>query len=141
MSAARPAQAPYLSNGRVLETPPLTARVVRWVDSAYLFFGLYFVSLFADNWNHYESLFSDPRLILLPPLQLDSYAAAESSQFNISAPHNNPNNRPRWGGSSNRGTGGGGGGGGGWGPGGGGSGGRKIGRVDDVRGPECKSCQ
>ncbi|QKX63941.1 uncharacterized protein TRUGW13939_11113 [Talaromyces rugulosus] len=118
MSAARPAQTPYVSNGRVLETPPLTARVVRWVDNAYLFFGLYLVSLFA----------------------LDSYAAAQGSQFNISASHNNPNTRPRWGGRST-GGGGGGGGGGGWGPGGGGNGGRKIGQVDDVRGPECKSCQ
>jgi hypothetical protein len=30
-----------------LFSPPLTARVVRWVDNAYLFFGLYLVSLFA----------------------------------------------------------------------------------------------
>ena len=36
---------------------------------------------------------------------------------------------------------GGGGGGGGGGNGGPGGPGRKIGRVDDVRGPECKSCQ
>lgn len=36
--------------------------------------------------------------------------------------------------------GGGGGGGGGGGPGTGGGGGKKLGSVDDIRGPECKSC-
>ncbi|KAH8703757.1 hypothetical protein BGW36DRAFT_369944 [Talaromyces proteolyticus] len=117
MSAPRTTQTPYLSNGRMLETPPLTARVVRWVDSLYLFFGLYFVSLFA----------------------FDSYGAAESSQFNIAASHNDPNTRSRWGGSGGSGGGkpGGGGGGGDSGPGGG----KRLGRVDDIRGPECKSCQ
>lgn len=42
----------------------------------------------------------------------------------------------RYGGGSGRGGGGGGGGG----PGTGGGGGKKLGSVDDIRGPECKSC-
>lgn len=43
----------------------------------------------------------------------------------------------RFGGGSGRGGGGGGGSGG---PGTGGGGGKKLGSVDDIRGPECKSC-
>ena len=65
--------------------------------------------------------------------QLDPYAAAEQSPFSIrnrSIPA--PRAGPR--------TGGGGGGGGGHGGGGGGGGGKKLGTVDDIRGPECKSC-
>ncbi|OJJ34184.1 hypothetical protein ASPWEDRAFT_42107 [Aspergillus wentii DTO 134E9] len=65
--------------------------------------------------------------------QLDPYAAAQNSQFNISNPGNRSSARPRWGGGSS-GSGGGGGGGGGFGP-------RRVGRVDDVRGPECGSCR
>ncbi|KAM5476821.1 hypothetical protein MauCBS54593_000091 [Microsporum audouinii] len=83
-----------------------------------MFLGLYFVSLFSFT----------------------PYAAAEASQFNIK----NPANRdPRY--RNGRGVGGGGGGGnnhdrrGGGGGGGGPS--KRIGRVDDVRGPECSSCQ
>ncbi|MCJ1239101.1 hypothetical protein MMC14_007094, partial [Varicellaria rhodocarpa] len=70
---------------------------------------------------------------------LDPYAAGRVSAYNI-------NNRERDGTRTGRGFfGGGGGGGGGSGGGGGpgsgpGSGGRKLGRVDDIRGPECKSC-
>lgn len=78
-------------------------------------------------------------------MQLDAYAAAEVSPFNV-------NNRTaarnggsiRYGGGSGSGSGngrgGGGGGGGGGGPGTGGGGGKKLGSVDDIRGPECKSC-
>ncbi|KAJ9202959.1 hypothetical protein DTO166G4_5724 [Paecilomyces variotii] len=101
---------PYISNGQVLESPPLTTRIIRWIDDVYFFFGLYFVTLFS----------------------LDPLKAAEESKFNIRRSGNSYNNRPRWGGSS--------GGGGPGGPGGGGGGPRRIGRVDDIRGPECKSC-
>ncbi|MCJ1274537.1 hypothetical protein MMC21_002333 [Puttea exsequens] len=64
---------------------------------------------------------------------LDAYSAAEQSPYNI-----RNRNRP----SSVRavpGSGGGGGGGGGSG-GSGGGGGKRLGTVDDIRGPECKSC-
>ncbi|KAJ5306272.1 hypothetical protein N7508_005287 [Penicillium antarcticum] len=75
------------------------------------------------------------RLTRTPPLQLDSYKAAEESSFNINRSSNSYTTRPRWGGSSSYGGGGGGGGGG---P---GSGPRRVGRVDDVRAPECGSCR
>ncbi|MCJ1368370.1 hypothetical protein MMC16_007512, partial [Acarospora aff. strigata] len=70
---------------------------------------------------------------------LDAYAAAEASRFNIK-------NRTAGRRTVTRGTGdgyggGGGGGPGSGGPGSGGGGGKKLGRVDDIRGPECKSCQ
>ncbi|PLB41825.1 uncharacterized protein BDW47DRAFT_122275 [Aspergillus candidus] len=105
----------YMSNGQVLDKPPLTVRLSRFVESIYVFFGLYFVSLFS----------------------FDPYSAAQNSKFNVVSSPNRSNTRSRWGGSS----GGGGSGGGGGGPGGpGGFGPRRIGRVDDVRGPECKSC-
>ena len=71
-------------------------------------------------------------------LQLDAYAAAENSQFNLrNRQRSSAGNRapPRSGAS-----GGGGGGAGGSGGGGPGGGGRKLGMVDDIRGPECKSC-
>ncbi|KAL1987714.1 hypothetical protein VTN96DRAFT_2554 [Rasamsonia emersonii] len=104
---------PYVSGGQMLQSPPLSVRVIRFFESIYIFLGLYFVSLFS----------------------LDPYTAAQSSQFNVARPQNKPNTRPRWGGGSY-----GGGYGGGGGP--GGSGGpRRIGRVDDIRGPECRSCQ
>ncbi|KAE8378550.1 hypothetical protein BDV26DRAFT_261360 [Aspergillus bertholletiae] len=105
----------YLSNGQVLGSPPLWVRINRLIENIYLFLGLYFVSLFS----------------------FDPYTAAQNSQFNVTRPQNHPNTRPRWGGSG--GSGGDGGGGGGGGP--GGFGPRKIGRVDDIRGPECKSCR
>lgn len=66
--------------------------------------------------------------------QLDPYAAAEQSPFSI---RNRSNPAPR---AGPRAGGGGGGGGGGYGGGGGGGGGKKLGTVDDIRGPECKSC-
>ena len=66
--------------------------------------------------------------------QLDPYAAAEQSPFNI---RNRSNAAPR---AGPRAGGGGGGGGGGHGGGGGGGSGKKLGTVDDIRGPECKSC-
>ncbi|EQL36611.1 hypothetical protein BDFG_01980 [Blastomyces dermatitidis ATCC 26199] len=117
---------PYLSNGRMLESPPISARIRYFIDDLYIFFGLYIVSLFA----------------------LNASSAARSSQFNIQNIDNTQIHRSRWG--SSRGGGGGGGGGGGPGgpgggpgkrPGGGGGGGptRRIGRVDDIRGPECGS--
>ncbi|KAB8077131.1 hypothetical protein BDV29DRAFT_67994 [Aspergillus leporis] len=104
----------YLSNGQVVGRPPLWIRINTFIDNVYLFLGLYFVSLFS----------------------LDPYTAAQNSQFNITRPENNSNTRPRWGGGGGSGAGGGGGGGGpgGFGP-------RRIGRVDDIRGPECKSCR
>ncbi|KAL2054172.1 hypothetical protein ABVK25_005711 [Lepraria finkii] len=106
---------PYLSNGQVLEAPPLSARVRNFVDSTYAFLGLYVTSLFS----------------------LDAYAAAEQSPYNIRN-RNRPTPALRAGPRS----GGGGGGGGGRrrGSGGGGGGGKKLGTVDDIRGPECKSC-
>ncbi|PWY82226.1 hypothetical protein BO70DRAFT_396519 [Aspergillus heteromorphus CBS 117.55] len=105
----------YVSGGRVLGSPPLTVRVSRFFESIYIFLGLDFVSLFS----------------------LDPYTAAQNSRFNVSRQGKNPNASARWG--AGGGSWGGGGGGGGGGPGGPG-GGRRIGRVDDVRGPECKSC-
>lgn len=65
--------------------------------------------------------------------QLDAYAAGEASSFNIRNRSAGVRGIPRYGGGS------GGEGGSGGGPGSGG-GGRKLGRVDDIRGPECKSC-
>ncbi|KAJ5162150.1 hypothetical protein N7492_007542 [Penicillium capsulatum] len=106
----------YFSNGQALQSPPLSVRLTRFFESVYTFLGLYFVSLFS----------------------LDPYTAAQNSQFNIYRPKNSGGPRSRWGGSSGS-YGPGGGGGGGGGPGSGP--GRRIGRVDDVRGPECKSCQ
>jgi hypothetical protein len=44
-------QEPYLKFWNIpvanVDSPPMTARIVRFVDSIYLFFGLYFVSLFS----------------------------------------------------------------------------------------------
>ncbi|PYI17085.1 hypothetical protein BO86DRAFT_388343 [Aspergillus japonicus CBS 114.51] len=110
----------YVSGGRVLGSPPLTVRVSRFFESVYVFLGLYLVSFFS----------------------LDPYAAAQNSQFNIHRKGNPSGPTSRWGLFGGGGSGGPGGGGGGGGPGGGprGFGPRKIGRVDDVRGPECKSC-
>ncbi|KAK2846396.1 hypothetical protein FQN49_005761 [Arthroderma sp. PD_2] len=108
---------PYVSDGQMLESPPLAAQTRRFLHSVYMFLGLYFVSLFSFT----------------------PYAAAESSQFNVKNPANrDPRYRPSRGGG-----GGGGGGGSGHDRRGGGGGGpsKRIGRVDDVRGPECKSCQ
>ncbi|ETN45799.1 uncharacterized protein HMPREF1541_09632 [Cyphellophora europaea CBS 101466] len=116
------------SSGNVLETPPLSARFARFTDSVYNFLGLYIVSLFS----------------------LDAYAAAQNSQFNTVGRPNAYQERARWGGVNRAGNGGSGGGGSGWGsggnndgrgPGGGGGPARRLGRVDDVRGPECGSCQ
>ncbi|KAF7508923.1 hypothetical protein GJ744_008632 [Endocarpon pusillum] len=112
----------YMSNGQVLETPPLTVRLSQQFDNVYNFFGLYFVSL----------------------LSLDPYAAAESSQFNTRGRPNSSQNRPRWSsgtnsrgpagsGSSPRGPGSGGGGRPGGAP-------RRTMGIDDVRAPECGSC-
>ncbi|KAK5415455.1 hypothetical protein LTR06_003505 [Exophiala xenobiotica] len=110
------------SSGRLLETPPLSARISRLGDDVYNFLGLYFVSLFS----------------------LDPYTAAQNSHFNLRGRPNAYQDRARWGGGVNR-TGGAGGGpatGGGEGGGGGaGAGaGRRFGGIDDVRGPECGSC-
>ncbi|KAL2001176.1 hypothetical protein VTN02DRAFT_2141 [Thermoascus thermophilus] len=106
---------PYVSNGRVLQSLPLSTRITRFFDNVYFFLGLYFVSL----------------------LSLDPYTAAQNSKFNISRSKNTQDTRPRWGGSSYNSGGGG--------PGGGpSSSGRepkRIGRVDDIRGAECDSCQ
>ncbi|KIW25009.1 uncharacterized protein PV07_10685 [Cladophialophora immunda] len=119
------------SSGHILETPPLSARISRISDDVYNFLGLYFVSLFS----------------------LDPYTAAQNSQFNTRGRPNAYQERPRWGGGTNRLGGGGATGGGGstWGRGGGGGGGsgsgsgsgggsRRMGGIDDVRAPECGSC-
>ncbi|OQU96629.1 hypothetical protein CLAIMM_02680 [Cladophialophora immunda] len=122
------------SSGHILETPPLSARISRISDDVYNFLGLYFVSLFS----------------------LDPYTAAQNSQFNTRGRPNAYQERPRWGGGTNRlggggttgggsssawGRGGGGGGGGGSGSGSGSGGGsRRMGGIDDVRAPECGSC-
>ena len=105
--------------------PPLSARFARLTDSIYNFIGLYIVSLFS----------------------LDPYSAAQNSQFNVIGRPNTYQERLRWGGVNRTGNGGWGGGG-GWGsgsdrrgPGGGGGPSRRLGTVDDVRGPECGSCR
>ncbi|MCJ1226118.1 hypothetical protein MMC12_002767 [Toensbergia leucococca] len=105
---------PYLSNGQVLQSPPFSARVRSFLNGTYTFVGLYVTTLFS----------------------LDAYAAGEVSPFNVrnqSSGGGTRVNRGSWG------RGGGGGGSGSGGPGSGG-GGKKVGRVDDIRGPECKSC-
>ncbi|KAJ9608080.1 hypothetical protein H2200_007068 [Cladophialophora chaetospira] len=116
-----PTKPAYISSsGHVLESPPLTARLTRFSEDIYNVLGLYFVSLFS----------------------LDPYTAAQNSQFNTRGRPNVYQERPRWGGNSGRVGGGGGrgsGAGGGGGFGGGGSG-RRMGGIDDVRGPECGSC-
>ncbi|KIY00251.1 uncharacterized protein Z520_03936 [Fonsecaea multimorphosa CBS 102226] len=114
------------SSGHILETPPLSARILRLSDSLYNFLGLYFVSLFS----------------------LDPYTAAQNSQFNTRGRPNAYQERPRWsGGGTNRLGGGGGGSSSTWGRGGGGGGSsggnggtRRMGGIDDVRAPECGSC-
>ncbi|CEJ57205.1 hypothetical protein PMG11_05906 [Penicillium brasilianum] len=102
----------YVSNGQALSSPPLSVRLNRFTESVYLFLGLYFVSLFS----------------------FDSYASAQGSQFNLRNRNTASGSSSEWGartsssGSNvNRG--------------GAGGGGPRIGRVDDVRGPECKSCR
>lgn len=128
------------SSGHTLSSLPLTARLNRAADSLYNFVGLYFVSL----------------------LSLDPYSAAQNSRFNTRGPGRNVNaarttsastntrSAPLSGGGSTRlgggtagsGLGGprGGGSGGASGGAGPGTGGRRMGTVDDVRGPECGSC-
>ncbi|PSK34846.1 hypothetical protein B9Z65_1429 [Elsinoe australis] len=116
----------YISAGRALSSPPLSAQIRSYLSLAYCFLGLYFTTLFS----------------------LDSTSAAANSSFarrngtGASAGGRSSFPKPRmpfFGGGS----GGSGNGGNGRGPPGGGSGrgGRKLGTVDDVRGPECKSCQ
>ncbi|KAK6341894.1 hypothetical protein TWF730_001380 [Orbilia blumenaviensis] len=105
----------YLSSGQVMQSPPLTARITRFSETAIQFIGLYFVTL----------------------LSFDSYASAESSSF---ATHNNAALQGNGAGSGGSGFGGGSGGGSGGrsdprGP------GRRLGTIDAVRAPECGSCQ
>lgn len=116
------------SSGQTLDSLPLTARLNRIADSAYNFLGLYFVSL----------------------LSLDPYTAAQNSRFNTRGPGRNVNantnaaarSAPRQGGGGSGGGlfGGGRLGGGGGGGGAGNGAGRRMGTVNDVRGPECGSC-
>jgi hypothetical protein len=145
--------------------PPLSSRIIRWVDRIYLFFGLYLVTLFAV-WISISLNFTSSYLVIRYVLghhtfvvwsvtkffslhtlyhqitnvltyceQLDSYAAADKSQFNITSSRNQAWTRPRWGGSADRGNnnGGGSGGSGGGRPddGGSGFGGRRVGRITD----------
>ncbi|MCJ1255769.1 hypothetical protein MMC24_003586 [Lignoscripta atroalba] len=109
---------PYVSNGQVLQSPPVSVRVRGFLDSATLFFGLYITTLFS----------------------LDTYAAGHASAYNINnrVQDGTRTGRGYFGGGGSGGSGGGRGG--GPGPGSGGGGGRKLGRVDDIREPECKSC-
>ena len=111
----------------------MTVRIRGFIDSLTLFVGLYITTLF--------SVCTAPStgttlLIIIP--KLDAYAAGQASGYNI-------NNRVQDGSRTGRGIfgsgGSGGGGGGGGGPGPGSGGGKKLGRVDDIRGPECKSCK
>ncbi|KAI1919170.1 hypothetical protein LOZ58_004367 [Ophidiomyces ophidiicola] len=129
MASSPGSHKPYVSRGQVLPSPPLTVRIGNFIYSIYAILGLYFVSLFS----------------------LDPYSAAQNSRFNVVSPpsRNIRGTRPSWGGAGGGPPGGGGGGGGGggswgWGSGTGGGGtdgpSKRIGRVDDVRGPECRSC-
>ncbi|KAL6233588.1 hypothetical protein BDW75DRAFT_241909 [Aspergillus navahoensis] len=115
-SKESPKHSVYLHNGQVLQAPPVSVQIRRFVEGIYLFLGLYFTSFFA----------------------LDPYEAARNSRFNVTRAGNKDNTRSRWGGSGGRGGGGGGGG-----PGGGGGfgsfGSGKFGRVDDIQG-SCKTC-
>ncbi|KAL2816874.1 hypothetical protein BJX63DRAFT_386468 [Aspergillus granulosus] len=107
----------YLHNGQILQAPPLSVQIRRFIENIYLFLGLYFTSFFS----------------------LDPYAAAENSPFNITRSSNQSNSKPRWSSSGAPRGGGGGGGGGPGGPGGFGSfGSSKFGRVDDINGT-CKT--
>ncbi|KAI9822202.1 MAG: hypothetical protein M1826_000511 [Phylliscum demangeonii] len=121
----------YISKGQVLQSPPLAARLRTFFDQITQIVGLYLVTLFS----------------------LDAYAAAEGSAFNVRHGAVSRGRGGRGWGGGGRGGGGGsgphhggggdGGGRGGGGAGGGGrrSGGKRLGTVDDVRGPECRSCQ
>ncbi|PYH44898.1 uncharacterized protein BP01DRAFT_320200 [Aspergillus saccharolyticus JOP 1030-1] len=111
----------YVSGGRVLGSPPLSLRVYRFLESIYMFVGLYLVSLFST----------------------DPYTAAQNSRFNIhrAGKSDGSGRTSGWGFGFGGSGGGGGGGGGGPGRGPGGFGPRKLGRVDDIRGPECGSCR
>ncbi|KEQ66357.1 uncharacterized protein M437DRAFT_62569 [Aureobasidium melanogenum CBS 110374] len=117
MSASQQPSRPYFHNGQALSAPPATVRIRSFLDNAYVFIGLYVTTFFSSAcW--YHSLF-------------DPAAAAAASPFN--ANNQTPGKRPGWGFGGNSSNGGRGGG-----P---PPGGRKVGRVDDVRGPECKSCK
>ncbi|KAL5337594.1 tetrapyrrole methylase [Aspergillus crustosus] len=108
----------YLHNGQILQTPPVTVQARRFIESVYLFLGLYFSSFFA----------------------LDPYEAAQNSPFNITKANNKDSTKSRWGnfGGSHGGGGGSGGPGGGRGGGFGSFGSGKFGRLDNIEG-SCKS--
>lgn len=111
------------SSGQTLDSIPFGARLNRLSNDIYNFLGLYFVSL----------------------LSLDPYTAAQNSRFNTRGPgrQTQPASRTTGagvGGLFGGGRLGGGGSGPGSGPSGGSGGGRRMGTVDDVRGPECGSC-
>ncbi|MCJ1460503.1 hypothetical protein MMC28_010885 [Mycoblastus sanguinarius] len=82
--------------------------------------------------NFFNGTYNFLGLYMTTLFSLDAYAAAEQSSFSIM------NRRRSTAGSGPRSGGGGSGGGGG---GSGGNGGKKLGTVDDIRGPECKTCQ
>ncbi|KAI9858764.1 MAG: hypothetical protein M1824_004184 [Vezdaea acicularis] len=105
----------YISEGRVLSAPPLSVRLRTAGINAYNILGLYVTTLFA----------------------LDPYNAAADSRFSVTNRSATALARdaPR-GAAGGRGSGGNG----PYGGGNGSGGGRKLGTVDDVRGPECKSC-
>ncbi|KAJ6264163.1 hypothetical protein Dda_0305 [Drechslerella dactyloides] len=123
-------------------SPPLTSRITRFTESAIQFIGLYTVSLLSVR-SPQPSLTT---YILYTNTanakQFDPYASAEASSF---ATQNNAamqgtsrgNGSTGFGGSSRQDPRGGNGGGSG---GGSGGGGRRLGTIDQVRGPECGSC-
>ncbi|BCS22895.1 uncharacterized protein APUU_31120S [Aspergillus puulaauensis] len=108
----------YLHNGQILQSPPVSVQIRRFMENIYLFLGLYFTSFFA----------------------LDPYEAAQNSSFNVTRAGNKDNTRSRWNGLGGPRGGGGGGGGPGGGGGFGSFGSGKFGKVDDIQG-SCKgSC-
>lgn len=126
---------PSVLDHMLIVTPssaPLTVRVRNFMDSAYVFVGLYVTTFFSVR--SPSSLHSYVNCATNIKLQFEPYASAEASPFNQAK--RSPGKRPGWGGYG----GGQGGGGGGGGPGPGSGPGKKLGRVDDIRGPECKSC-
>ncbi|GAM87131.1 hypothetical protein ANO11243_051520 [Dothideomycetidae sp. 11243] len=117
---------PYFHNGRALASAPLTVQLYKFLCTAYCFIGLYLTTLFS----------------------FDPTESARSSPFALR--NRSPDDVRRGKFPQPKFFGGGGGGGGGKpdgrGPGGGGGGGgrpvgKRIGTVDQVRGPECGSCR
>ncbi|CAD0099628.1 unnamed protein product, partial [Aureobasidium mustum] len=116
MSASQQPSRPYFHNGQALSAPAFfflaPPATVR-------------IRNFLDNAYVFLGLY------VTTFFSFDPAAAAAASPFNSN--NKTPGQRPGWGFGGNSSNGGRGGG-----P---PPGGRKVGRVDDVRGPECKSCK